>query len=97
MKSIITFVLFVVVCGSVHAQSKIKFQKKDSLKLNFCNCDSIYKMWAPKSNSKSDAPEFTGNGWNRLYNFQNQIGNAAILRNSISFTDCDLSMTTTEF
>lgn len=60
--------------GTVQAQIKKKFTKQDSLKLSFCNCDSIYKPWPPKPGGKVDAPEFDGNGWNRLYNFQNKIG-----------------------
>ena len=74
MRLILTLFLFVFVGSSIRAQAKLKFNKADSLKLSYCNCDSIYKTWPPKPGSKVDAPEYDGNGWNRLYNFQNKIG-----------------------
>ena len=74
VKHIIPFLLLVFACGTIQAQSKKKFSKQDSLKLSFCNCDSLYKPWPPKPTPKSDGPEFEGSGWNRLYNFQDKIG-----------------------
>lgn len=74
MKSMVSFLVFVSACCFVQAQTKLKFYKADSLKLTTCNCDSIYKQWKPKPAANADVPEFDGNGWNKLYNFQNKIG-----------------------
>lgn len=74
VKLIIVIFLLVFASGSTGAQSKKKFSRQDSLKLSFCHCDSIYKNWTPKPSSKVDAPEYEGNGWNRLYNFQDKLG-----------------------
>ena len=74
MKLLIILLLFAATGHLAGAQTKIKFTKADSLKLTFCNCDSIYKNWGPKPKPNSEIPEFEGKGWNRLYNFQNNIG-----------------------
>ncbi len=74
MKSITLLFIIIFASFSVRAQTKGKFNRSDSLKLISCNCDSIYKAWPPKPGSKTDTPDFTGDGWNRLYNFQNKIG-----------------------
>ncbi|MFI5164000.1 MAG: hypothetical protein ACHQHP_02005, partial [Bacteroidia bacterium] len=50
------------------------FSTLDSTTLNFCNCDSLSNEWKIKSNSKNDGPEYDGNGWAKLYNFQNNMG-----------------------
>ena len=73
MKFMLSFFLFGFLSVSVHSQSK-KFNKQDSIKLGFCNCDSLYKSWPPKPGGNVEVPEYDGNGWNRLYNFQNNIG-----------------------
>ena len=73
MKPTITLLLLIVASFLARAQSK-KFSKQDSIKLNFCNCDSVYKKWPPKPKSAADIPDFEGNGWNKLYNFQNNVG-----------------------
>jgi hypothetical protein len=74
MKSISLLFFIILASCTVQAQSKGKFTKADELKLSSCNCDSIYKAWPPKPGGKVEAPEFTGEGWNRLYNFQNKVG-----------------------
>ena len=74
MKRPVVFFLLFTVSLFASAQVKGKFSKADSLKLSYCNCDSIYKQWPPKPTSKADTPEYTGEGWNRLYNFQNKVG-----------------------
>lgn len=74
MKILIAIFPLFLACSSILAQGKQKFSGKDSLKLGYCNCDSLYKTWPPKPDSKVEVPEFGGNGWNRLYNFQNKVG-----------------------
>jgi antitoxin component YwqK of YwqJK toxin-antitoxin module len=55
------------------AQGKQKFTKQDSVKLNYCICDSLFPAWKNKPNSQSDQPEFNGNGWYRTLNFKGKI------------------------
>ena len=74
MKPIIVILLFFFVVSASLAQGKMKFGKQDSIKLNYCKCDSLYAAWKTKPDPKAEAPEYEGNGWNRLYNFQNNIG-----------------------
>ena len=74
MKLAITILLSALCSSPILAQSKIKFNKNDSLKLSFCNCDSVYAKWPAKAGPKADAPEFNGNGWSIQYNFQKRIG-----------------------
>lgn len=74
MRKIIAILFFVFVTCSLQAQTKTKFTRQDSMKLNFCACDSLSKSFIEKSNSKDDAPDFDGNGWHKLLNFQKQIG-----------------------
>ena len=49
-----------------------KPSKNDSLKLDYCNCDSIHKNWIPKE-SVFEAPLSDGNGWAKLFNLNNTI------------------------
>ena len=82
MKAIFLLLFLALSASMVHGQAKKKFSKPDSLKLNYCNCDSLYKNFPAKPPSKVNAPEFDGNGWNKLYNFQNQIGQCGYFEKS---------------
>ena len=73
MKPIITLLLFFAVSFSVRAQSK-KFSKQDSIKLNYCLCDSLNKTFIGKTKPLKDEPDFEGNGWVTLFNFQGKMG-----------------------
>lgn len=73
VKAILAILTLAFTFGLAAAQPKKKFSKQDTLKLNYCNCDSLYKAWPPKPGSKVEAPEYDGNGWNRLYNFQDKL------------------------
>ena len=67
---------FVILCFctcALAAQPK-RFNKQDSINLSFCKCDSLYAAWKVKPDPKAEAPEYNGNGWNRLNNFQGKTG-----------------------
>jgi len=78
---LLSTLLFITISLSAWGQEKPKFQKADEAKLNYCNCDSIYKNWPPKSAKKNDGPEFDGNGWHMLYNFKNEVGQCGYFKN----------------
>jgi|ERR1051325_8838699 hypothetical protein len=73
MKWLLSILFFGFLSVSVHSQVK-KFNKQDSIKLSYCKCDSLYAAWKSKIDPKAEAPEYDGNGWNRILNFQGEIG-----------------------
>ena|ERR1051326_174851 len=72
MKFLIPFFLFAFSCNYLFAQQK-KFSKQDSVKLNYCLCDSLNKTFIGKTKPNKDEPDFEGNGWNTLFNFQGKM------------------------
>lgn len=66
--------LFIGFSGMLMAQGKIKFTKQDSVKLTYCRCDSLNALWKTKPNPRSEQPEFDGNGWHRILNFEGKVG-----------------------
>ena len=73
MKLAITLLFLVGLSMSAYAQGK-KFSTLDSIKLTYCKCDSLYAAWKVKPDPKTEAAELDGSGWNRLTNFQGQVG-----------------------
>lgn len=65
--------LFIFASLSAMGQKNKEFQITNSDRLDFCNCDSIYNKWPPKPDKKGDGPEYTGDGWNMLYNFKGNV------------------------
>lgn len=73
-RHVVIFFLFAAFSERLIAQGKMKFTKQDSVKLNYCKCDSLNVAWKTKPNPKAEQPEFDGNGWHRILNFQGKVG-----------------------